>query len=153
VGKVLLAYAGPAYLEEVIARGLTRLTPHTITDPEELRRDLAEARRTGYAVTREEMTPRTVSVAAPIRGPVDEVVGAISLVVDSHGADVRGLAPPVRTAALGISRRVAERWDLPPHNPAPPHAMARARWPRRDSAASRAAGANGAPAEEPVDRS
>jgi DNA-binding IclR family transcriptional regulator len=113
VVKVLLAYADPMFVEEVIARGLPRLTPHTITDPDELRASLAEVRRTGYAVTREEMTLRTVSVAAPIRGPVDEVVGAISLVVDSHTADVRSLAPTLRTAALGLSRRVAERWDLP----------------------------------------
>jgi DNA-binding IclR family transcriptional regulator len=113
VGKVLLAYADPAFVEELIERGLPRLTPHTITDPDELRASLAEVRRIGYAVTREEMTLRTVSVAAPIRGPMDDVLGAISLVVDSHGADVRSLAPPVRTAALGLSRRVAERWDLP----------------------------------------
>jgi DNA-binding IclR family transcriptional regulator len=99
-------------VEQVIARGLLRLTPRTITDPDELRRDLAEVRRNGYAITREEMTLGTVSVAAPIRGPDEEVVGAISLVVDARGANVHRLAPAVRTAAMGLSRRVRERWEL-----------------------------------------
>lgn len=113
VGKALLAFAPPEFIEEVIARGLQRLTSFTITDPDELRRNLDEVRRLGYAVTREEMTVQTVSVGAPIRGPDDEVVGAISVVVDARGADVHRLAPAVRTVALGLSRRVAEQWDLP----------------------------------------
>jgi DNA-binding IclR family transcriptional regulator len=110
VGKVLLAYADPKYVDELIARGLPRMTPHTVTDGAELRGALAGIRSAEYAVTREEMTLGTVSVAAPIRDAHDEVVGAISLVVDSTGADVRRLAPSVRTAAMGISRRLAERW-------------------------------------------
>jgi DNA-binding IclR family transcriptional regulator len=114
VGKALLAFAEADLVEQVIARGLPVLTPRTITDPEELRRDLAAVRRNGYAVTREEMTLGTVSVAAPIHGPDDEVVGAISLVVHARGADVHRLAPAVRTVAMGLSRGVGERWDLAP---------------------------------------
>jgi DNA-binding IclR family transcriptional regulator len=113
VGKALLAFAPPEFIEEVIARGLHPLTSFTITEPDELRRNLAEVRRVGFAVTREEMTLHTVSVGAPIRGPDDEVVGAISLVVDARGADVGRLAPPVRMVALGLSRRVADQWDGP----------------------------------------
>jgi DNA-binding IclR family transcriptional regulator len=112
VGKALLAFAPPAFIEAVIARGLPPYTSATITDPDHLRRDLADARRGGYAVTREEMTVNTLSVAAPIIGADDEVAGSISLVVEARGADVSRLAPPVRTVALGLSRRVAERWDL-----------------------------------------
>ncbi len=115
VGKALLAFAEPSFIEDVIARGLQRLTPFTVTQGDDLRRGLADIRRLGYAVTREEMTLGTLSVAAPIRGPEDEVVGAISLVVDSRAADILRLVPPVRTVALGLSRRVAERWDLPIH--------------------------------------
>lgn len=113
VGKALLAFAPSTFIDEVVARGLQRLTSFTITDPDKLRRDLGEVRRLGYAVTREEMTLQTVSVGAPIRGLDDEVVGAISLVVDARGADLNRLVPPIRTVALGLSRRVAEHWDLP----------------------------------------
>jgi DNA-binding IclR family transcriptional regulator len=126
VGKALLAFTPPAFIDEVIARGLQRITPHTITDPDELRNNLADVRRLGYAVTREEMSLGTVSVAAPIRGPEDEVVGAISLVVDSHGADIARLSLPVRTVAMGLSRRVSERLDLPAYLlPAEPSGLRR----------------------------
>ena len=45
-----------------------------------------------------------LSVAAPVRGPADEVVAALSLVVHSDGAHPSTLAAPVRAAARGISR-------------------------------------------------
>lgn len=111
VGKALLAHAPESVLEEVIAAGLPALTPWTITDPQALRADLAEARRLGYASTRDEMTVGATSVAAPITGADGEVVAALSLVVATHGADVSRLALAVRTAALSLSRRVAESWD------------------------------------------
>jgi DNA-binding IclR family transcriptional regulator len=133
VGKALLAFTPPSFIEEVIARGLPRITPHTITDPDELRQNLADVRRLGFAVTREEMSLGTVSVAAPVRGPVDEVVGAISLVVDSHGADINRLALPVRTVAMGLSRRVSERLDLPAYLlPAQTSGLRRDGGPRAD---------------------
>jgi DNA-binding IclR family transcriptional regulator len=121
VGKALLAFASPAFIEEVIDRGLPALTHRTIVQPDELRRCLEEARRAGFAHTRDEMTLGSVSVAAPVFGPHATVVAALSLVVRSHLADIRRLAPPVRTAALGCSRRVTEAWDgiLPEVDAAP----------------------------------
>jgi len=126
VGKALLAWSPPSLVDEVVAGGLEGVTAHTITDPDELRRNLEGIRRAGYAVTREEMTLETVSVAAPILGPEDQVVGAISLVVHARGADINRLAPPVRAVAMGLSRRVAERWDLPAYllTAAPPRVAA-----------------------------
>lgn len=113
VGKVLLAFAQDDLVDRVVARGLVSYTPHTITDPNALRRDLAATRTRGYAVTRDEMTLDTVSVAAPVRGgAADELVGAVSLVVAARTADVGRLAPAVRTVAMGLSRRVGDRWDL-----------------------------------------
>jgi DNA-binding IclR family transcriptional regulator len=111
VGKVLLAYAPPAFLETFLARGLPQRTANTITDADELRRGLADVRRNGYAVTRDEMTVGAVSVGAAIFGPDDLPVGAVSLVVSSRGAAVDRLAPAVRAVARGMSRRVSEVWD------------------------------------------
>lgn len=111
VGKALLAHAPAAVVESVLAEGLPRLTRFTVTDPDVLREGLDEVRRLGYASTREEMTLGSVSVAAPVFGADGEVVAAISLVVRLQGADVGRLALPVRTAALGLSRRVAQHWD------------------------------------------
>jgi DNA-binding IclR family transcriptional regulator len=105
VGKVILAHASEEFVKEVIERGLTRFTPHTITAPGQLLRALADVRRTGFARTHEELTLGTVSVAAPVRNESGEVVAALSIVGRSSGTDPDKLASAVRTAALGISRR------------------------------------------------
>lgn len=118
VGKALLAYEPLAFIDEVIARGLPRMTPHTITDGDVLRRDLLQVRKLGYSTTRDEMTIGAVSVGAAIFGPDDEVVGAVSLVVATKGADPAALAPAVRAVANGLTRRVGVLWhtSIEPRN-------------------------------------
>jgi DNA-binding IclR family transcriptional regulator len=106
VGKVLLAHSSDEFVQEVVGRGLEGYTPQTIVLPAQLIRSLAEVRRAGYARSQEELTPGTVSVAAPIRNARGEVVAALSLVGRSNRIVPDRLAPAVRTAALGISRRV-----------------------------------------------
>jgi DNA-binding IclR family transcriptional regulator len=104
VGLVLLAHAPREVQERVLAGPLQRYTPYTITDPRELRRVLAEVRRTGVAISDRQVTTDAVSVAAPVevRG---SVVAALSIVVrGSSSAAVRTMTPGVRAAARGISR-------------------------------------------------
>jgi DNA-binding IclR family transcriptional regulator len=105
VGKVLLAHSPEEFISEVIGRGLPGFTPHTIVVPGQLLRSLADVRRNGFARTQEELTMGTVSVAAPVRNGNGEVVAALSIVGRSSRIDPDKLAPAVRTAALGISRR------------------------------------------------
>jgi DNA-binding IclR family transcriptional regulator len=104
VGKVLLAFAPAETLERVLAAPLTAHTPYTVTDPEQLRAELAVVRRTGVACTQEEMSPSTCSVAAPVRDGEERVVAAISLVSWRHSGDQRRLTPAVLAAARGLSR-------------------------------------------------
>lgn len=111
VGKSLLAFAPTQVVDAVIARGLEQLQPNTITDPAHLRACLEQVRADGYSWTRDEMTMGAVSVGAPVRGPDDEVVAALSIVVDTEGSDVGRLAPLVRTAARGLSRQITDWWD------------------------------------------
>jgi DNA-binding IclR family transcriptional regulator len=114
VGLVLLAYAPAEVQEEVLAGPLTRYTEHTVTDPARLRRMLAEVRREGFAVSDRLVTANALSVAAPVYGPEDDVVAAVSLVVFSDGAvPVRSLAHAVRTAARGISRALGQQHAEP----------------------------------------
>ena len=126
VGKVLLAHAPQEVFDAIVARGLDAITPSTIVDPERLRRSLDDVRRDGYAWTREEMTPGTLSVAAPVHGPSGSVVAALSIVVAASQRDVERLAPSVRTAARGLSRRVIESWDgIMPTAAGPEHGAGR----------------------------
>jgi DNA-binding IclR family transcriptional regulator len=106
VGRVLLAFAPKGFVEAVLAEGLTPHTPHTITDPDRLRACLAEVRRSGYAVTSEEMTLGSCSVAAPVRDAKGGVLAALSLVTRRHNADLRRLVPVVLAAARALSQDV-----------------------------------------------
>jgi DNA-binding IclR family transcriptional regulator len=109
-GKVLLAHAPPALVDEIIARGLPRLAPGTITDPGALREALATARRTGYCLSRDEMTEGAASVAAPIVDAADRVVAALAVVVPSS-SPLPPFVPAVRMAAVAASRRLGHRID------------------------------------------
>jgi DNA-binding IclR family transcriptional regulator len=111
VGKVLLAHAPPAVIARVIVAGLKRYASRTIVDPDRLLADLALVRSRGFSVTRDEMTDGAVSVGAPVFGPENDVVAALSVVVDTRMADPERLAPPVRTAARGLSRQVIDSWE------------------------------------------
>ena len=103
VGLVLLAYAPDDVLERVLSAPLRRYTRRTITDPGRLRRELAEVRRTGVAISRRQIELISISVAAPIRA-AGQVVAALSVVVPSENADPRRYTPAVVAAAHGISR-------------------------------------------------
>lgn len=104
VGLVLLAFAPPEVQERVLAAPLKRYSGKTITEPERLRRVLADVRRDGYALSDGQIEPEVLSVAAPVYGEADTVIAAISIVVPAEGAEPRALVPAVRAAARGISR-------------------------------------------------
>jgi DNA-binding IclR family transcriptional regulator len=109
VGLALLAHCGAGFQEEYCAGPLASFTPYTITDPERLRRVLAEVRRTGVAVSSRQVTDDALSVAAPVRGPGGAVLAAVSVVVPQVEAQVPVLVPAVRIAARGISRALGWR--------------------------------------------
>jgi DNA-binding IclR family transcriptional regulator len=109
VGKVLLAHAPPELLAELVDAGLRRYTPHTVVAPGHLRRTLAEVRRTGLAYAREELTPGSLSVAAPVVAADGTVVAALAVVRRSGRGDLRRLGPAVRTASISTSRGLQRR--------------------------------------------
>jgi DNA-binding IclR family transcriptional regulator len=104
VGLVLLANAPADVQEAVLAGPLKRYTVRTISSPEKLRRVLADVRRDGVAISDRQIELVSLSVAAPVHGPEDTVIAAISVVVPADGPDPRTLVPAVRAAARGISR-------------------------------------------------
>ena len=79
-----------------------------MTDPVQLRRILAEVRRTGLAICDGHVELHTLSVAAPVRAAGGEVVAGLSVVVPSHGpGSAQPYVPAVLAAARGISRALA----------------------------------------------
>lgn len=78
-GLVLLAHQDEAEMERVCAAPLKGYTPLTTTDPDALRRRLAEIRAQGYAINRGEYRADIVGIAAPIFNHEHVAVAAISL--------------------------------------------------------------------------
>ncbi len=105
-GKAILAFLEPAALDKLLKLPLKRYTPHTITDPELLREELARVRAECCATDREEIEPNLYCVAAPILDHRHEVVGATGIA--GPATRIMNRLPAykdhVRAAARRISR-------------------------------------------------
>ena len=80
LGKAILAFSSPELVKSLItARPLPALTDHTITDPEELLRELQRIKTRGYALDLEETMPLANCIAVPILDPRGEALASMSL--------------------------------------------------------------------------
>jgi DNA-binding IclR family transcriptional regulator len=78
--KVLMAYLPEAEIAQIIReKGLPRYCAGTITDPDQLRRELAQIRVCGYAVSYEETDRGAWGIATPVRNWEGAVVAAIGI--------------------------------------------------------------------------
>jgi IclR family acetate operon transcriptional repressor len=108
-GKVLLAFMDDQERERRLAKPLERTTRRSITDPSELRAQLAAVRRRGYAQTLEELEDGLNAVAAPIRQANGRVVAALSVsgpAFRMRPVDLPRIARATMEAAGAISRRL-----------------------------------------------
>lgn len=114
LGKVLLAGGkDPEQIDRAIAqRGLAGHTPRTITDPDDLRRHLAQVAARGWAIDDEEYAVGLRCLAAPIRDAMGDVVAAAGIsgpVTRVTLERVTTLAERVRQAANDISGLLGHR--------------------------------------------
>ena len=77
-GKAMLAWLPEDDMRRVLAHGMARFTPKTITEWPDLLEALRHVRRDGYAIDDEEYQPGVICVGAAIRDHKGAVVGAIS---------------------------------------------------------------------------
>lgn len=116
VGKAMLAYLPDDQLDRAISQqSFHRFTPHTLTSPEDLRRELRAIRARGYAFDREEHEPGIICIAAPILTPRGRVLGALSITGPTSRTSLAQLekwAPRVMQAAADIGRE-AQAWRFP----------------------------------------
>lgn len=78
-GKAYLASLPDAQVEEILSSELAPLTDRTVTDPATLRREIAEIRRRGYAVTDQGLHDGIAAVAVALRGRGGVVRGCFSV--------------------------------------------------------------------------
>jgi DNA-binding IclR family transcriptional regulator len=109
LGRAILAYSDAATVDAVLAAGMPQRTPRTLTAPVAVRRELATIPHRGWAVDREEGNIGVSCVAAPIFGPLGDVVAAVSVTGPTKLVRADRTGPAVRLAAAAASRAYSTR--------------------------------------------
>lgn len=108
MGKAVIASWTPEQVDRLISEvGLPARTDKTITDPEQLRTELATVRQRGYALDLGENERGTVCVSTPIRDHLGRVMYGLSissLELEYPGSTIEQFAPQAIAAAEEISR-------------------------------------------------
>lgn len=76
--KILMAWDDEV-IHRVLDRGLVRLTPNTVTDPDQFLRELEVVRERGYARSSEENALGVASVCVPVRDSTGKVIAALCI--------------------------------------------------------------------------
>ena len=109
IGKAVLAFLKEEEIEQYLHAPLERFTPNTITDPNELRKELQRIRERRFAVDDEEVEIGCCCVAAPIFHGGDQVIGAVSISTTRQiwqNENLSELASDVIFCAGQISKRM-----------------------------------------------
>jgi len=109
LGRAILAHSTPEVVDAVLDGDLPPRTSRTLTTAEAIRRELATIREQGWAFDREEGNVGVSCVAAPIFGPLGEVVAALSVTGPSAVVRPGRVSPAVRLAATAASRAYSAR--------------------------------------------
>jgi DNA-binding IclR family transcriptional regulator len=131
-GKAMLAFLSEADREKIITGPLSALTPKTITNPKQLRDELARIRQRGYSIDDQEVVMGVYCVSMPILDRNARPLGAISITGSSPkrpGPEIAPLVNMLSEACGDISRRLgyAGTWPLGEAVPAAPAKKSRAR--------------------------
>jgi len=109
MGRVLLAGLSAGELDAYLSRvKLTKLTSRTVSEPDELKKVLAQVRRDGYALVDQELEIGLRSIAVPVTDPSGKVVAALNIGTQSSRVSVSEMEtkflPALQSAAneLGL---------------------------------------------------
>lgn len=111
-GKAILAHSEADVVDAIVAAGLPRITPRTITSAETFRQTLEQVRRDGFAYSIEESEVGVNSVGAPIFDHRSRVVAGVSVAGPAARVRrdrVREIGALVRRVANDISRDLGYR--------------------------------------------
>jgi len=108
-GLAVLAYTDPGFVEDVLAQPLKVHTPETMTDPQEIRAQLAEIRSTGLAQSTGGFEADVHSHAVPVFGTDRQVIGALAVAapVSRMTPEQKQLIPAaLRRAGATLTHRI-----------------------------------------------
>lgn len=109
VGRAIMADQPTAIVEHMLSQPLPQRTPKTVTEPDKLRKILAQVRRQGYAVDDEESETGMRCVAAAVRDASGQVVGAVGVAGPVQRLSLKALSTlvgPLSETAEAISARL-----------------------------------------------
>lgn len=81
-GKAILAFLSPTEIDDYLAsHSLTqnRITPYSVTDPDQLRRELEKIREQGFAISQQERRVGVMSIAAPIFNQLGSPIASLNV--------------------------------------------------------------------------
>ena len=110
-GKVFLAFAIPDVDSFYHSKEFVKMTENTSITLDEIKRDIAETRRTGYGLDDEELRVGVRCLAAPVWGRDGEVVGSVGIT-----AGAEALAPKKRGKIAehvkNIARKIGDEYSM-----------------------------------------
>jgi IclR family transcriptional regulator, KDG regulon repressor len=104
-GLALLAFQQEGYLDSVLPRSLPAVTPHTITDPAELRRELKRTRARGYAINMGGWREDVGGIAVPLLGADGAAIAGLCVAAPRYRMSkdwFRRVVPATTRAARAI---------------------------------------------------
>ena len=107
LGKALLAFAPSTAVRALLATGLPRYTPRTMTRPDQLLHALSVTRLTRLATCAGELVAGECTVANPVAGPGGRVVAALEIRVPDLQAGVQAARHLLTLTARSLSRELS----------------------------------------------
>lgn len=112
-GKAQLAYYDSLELEKLYSGDFVKITENTISSFEQLKEELAEIKRVGYAIDNEEYELGVRCVGAPIKDFMGNVIAGISVSAPAERMSMENIhtciAPIVTEAARLLSKKFGYR--------------------------------------------
>lgn len=112
VGKAMLAFSSEDAIRRAIDQGLERLGPKTITDEQDLRRQLVRIKARGVAFESQESSADSSCAASPVLNAEGGVVAGLSVSGRVGLLDIRRVGTAVQTAALTLGRQLPGNADF-----------------------------------------
>lgn len=116
-GKVLLAYknkkAQAELLQLIEHQGIKPLGPNTVRSVEELKRQLDQIKREGYAICIDELHEGVVSIAAPVFDYTEQAIASISVTGPTHRVSTEAIIGKYKDIIVAAANKISERLGYP----------------------------------------
>lgn len=109
IGKLMLAQMPPPWLDTYLAQTpLKRFTARTITTRAELNKTLAQIRKEGCALARDELCEGVSALAVPVQDPWGKTIAAVSASAPTQRISAPGQWDRMRAAVTRAAQQISE---------------------------------------------